>query len=144
MRPHDGRRMSGAGPARTLTPYAGTVLLQRSFHDREEIIALRNAITAIEWPDDELRVFATLHGPFFALGDEALLAFRQYADGNGALKTRRLEPFAVDAGAPPRAGFFGSSGGSDHGSRCSSRAAPDGVIATASRAGSLCDATEPR
>jgi ATP-dependent helicase/nuclease subunit A len=26
----------------------------RSFHDREEIIALRNAITAIEWPDDEL------------------------------------------------------------------------------------------
>ena len=84
--------MSGAGPARTLTPYAGTVLLQRSFHDREEIIALRNAITAIEWPDDELRVFATLHGPFFALGDEALLAFRQYADGNGALKTRRLNP----------------------------------------------------
>jgi ATP-dependent helicase/nuclease subunit A len=64
----------------------------RSFHDREEIIALRNAITAIEWPDDELRVFATLHGPFFALGDEALLAFRQYADGNGALKTRRLNP----------------------------------------------------
>ena len=64
----------------------------RSFHDREEIIALRNAITAIEWPDDELRVFATLRGPFFALGDEALLAFRQYADGDGALKTRRLNP----------------------------------------------------
>jgi len=56
------------------------------------IIALRNAITAIEWPDDELRSFATLHGPFFAMGDEALLAFRQYADGNGALKTRRLNP----------------------------------------------------
>ena len=47
----------------------------RSFHDREEVIALRNAITAIEWPDDELKVFATLRGPFFALGDEALLAF---------------------------------------------------------------------
>lgn len=28
----------------------------RSFHAREEIIALRNALTAIEWPDDELRV----------------------------------------------------------------------------------------
>ena len=64
----------------------------RSFHDREEVIALRNAITAIEWPDDELKVFATLRGPFFALGDEALLAFRQYLDGEGALKTRRLNP----------------------------------------------------
>ena len=38
----------------------------RSFHDREEIIAVRNALCAIEWPDDELRVFATLRGPFFA------------------------------------------------------------------------------
>ena len=53
----------------------------RSFHDREEVIALRNALTAIEWPDDELKVFATLRGPFFALGDEALLAFRQYVEG---------------------------------------------------------------
>ena len=50
----------------------------RSFHDREEIIALRNALTAIEWPDDELKVFATLRGPFFALSDEALLAFRHH------------------------------------------------------------------
>src|SRR5262249_48147171 len=45
----------------------------RSFHDREEVMALRNAITAIEWPDDELKVFATLRGPFLALSDEALL-----------------------------------------------------------------------
>jgi hypothetical protein len=37
----------------------------RSFHDREEIVALRNALTAIEWPDDELRVYATLRGPLF-------------------------------------------------------------------------------
>jgi ATP-dependent helicase/nuclease subunit A len=72
----------------------------RSFHDREEVIALRNALTAIEWPDDELRVFATLHGPYFALGDEALLAFRQYADCNGSLKTRRLHPmYSVDRNA---------------------------------------------
>ncbi len=47
-----------------------------SFHDREEVQALRNAMCAIEWPDDELRVFATLRGPFFALGDDALLAYR--------------------------------------------------------------------
>ena len=72
----------------------------RSFHNREEVIALRNALTAIEWPDDELTVFATLRGPFFALGDEALLAFRQYLDSNGALKTRRLHPmYAVDRAA---------------------------------------------
>ncbi len=64
----------------------------RSFHDREEVIALRNALTAIEWPNDELRVFATLRGPFFAFADEALLAFRQYVEGNGSLKTRRLHP----------------------------------------------------
>jgi len=48
----------------------------RSFHEREEILAIRNALTAIEWPEDELRVFATLRGPFLALGDDALLAFR--------------------------------------------------------------------
>jgi ATP-dependent exoDNAse (exonuclease V) beta subunit len=48
----------------------------RSYHDREEVLALRNALVAIEWPDDELRVFATLRGPLFALGDDALLAFR--------------------------------------------------------------------
>ena len=64
----------------------------RSFHDREELIALRNALVAIEWPDDELRVFATLRGPFFALGDEALLAFRQYIDSDDQLQTRRLHP----------------------------------------------------
>ena len=48
----------------------------RSFHAREEVLAVRNALASIEWPDDELSVFATLRGPFFALGDDALLAFR--------------------------------------------------------------------
>jgi ATP-dependent exoDNAse (exonuclease V) beta subunit len=56
----------------------------RSFHEREEVLAIRNALCAIEWPDDELRVFATLRGPLFALGDDALLAFRQ--------RFRRLHP----------------------------------------------------
>ena len=67
----------------------------RSFHDREEIIALRNALTAIEWPDDELKVFATLRGPFFAVGDEALLVFRQQVGDNGDLKARRLNPMRM-------------------------------------------------
>ena len=48
----------------------------RSFHLREEVVAVRNALAAIEWPDDELSVFATLRGPFLALTDAALLAFR--------------------------------------------------------------------
>src|SRR5260370_41390049 len=64
----------------------------RSFHDREEVMALRNAITAIEWPDDELKVFATLHGPFFALSDKALLAFRQHVNRDGTLTVRHLHP----------------------------------------------------
>jgi ATP-dependent helicase/nuclease subunit A len=77
----------------------------RSFHDREEIIALRNALTAIEWPDDELKVFATLRGPFFALSDEALLAFRQQLDGAGGIRTVRLNPRRqIDRdGLPPAA-----------------------------------------
>ena len=31
----------------------------KSFHDREEVQTVRAALTAIEWPDDELSVFAT-------------------------------------------------------------------------------------
>src|SRR5262249_35142189 len=64
----------------------------RSFHDREEIISLRNTLTAIEWPDDELRVYATLRGPMFALSDDALLAYRQYLGDDGKLRICRLHP----------------------------------------------------
>ena len=46
------------------------------FHAREEIEAIRNALSAIERPDDELAVFATLRGPLFALTDAQLLAYR--------------------------------------------------------------------
>lgn len=56
----------------------------RSFHDREEVQAVLRALTSIEWPDDELSVYATLRGPLFALSDEALLAYRAAAgDGVG-------------------------------------------------------------
>jgi ATP-dependent helicase/nuclease subunit A len=67
----------------------------RSFHECEEVIALRNALAAIEWPDDELSVFATLRGPFFALSDEALLLFRQELETDGTVRTRRLNPMRV-------------------------------------------------
>ncbi|HEY2385731.1 MAG TPA: UvrD-helicase domain-containing protein [Candidatus Binatia bacterium] len=47
-----------------------------SFHEREEVEAIRNALAAIERPDDDFSVFATLRGPLFSLSDGALLAFR--------------------------------------------------------------------
>jgi ATP-dependent helicase/nuclease subunit A len=64
----------------------------RSFHDREEIIALRNALTAIEWPDDELRVYASLRGPLFAFSDDALFVYRQTVNADDELQVRRLHP----------------------------------------------------
>jgi ATP-dependent exoDNAse (exonuclease V) beta subunit len=48
-----------------------------SFNEREEVEAIRNALGAIERPDDELAVYATLRGPLFALTDGALLQFRE-------------------------------------------------------------------
>ena len=47
-----------------------------SFHSREEVEAIRNALAAVERPDDELALFATLKGPLFAIGDAQLLAYR--------------------------------------------------------------------
>lgn len=64
------------------------------------IISLRNAIAAIEWPDDELRVYASLRGPMFAISDDALFAYRQYLSADGELQIRRLHPMhPVDRGA---------------------------------------------
>ena len=48
----------------------------KSFHEREEVIALRSALGAIEWPDDGMNVYAALRGPFFALSDDSLIAFK--------------------------------------------------------------------
>ncbi len=48
----------------------------KSFHRREEVETLRAALTAIEWPDDELNVFAALKGSLFAIADERLLLYR--------------------------------------------------------------------
>ena len=65
----------------------------RSFHAREEVEAMRAALTAIEWPDGALDVFATLHGPLFAVPDEALLEYRE--------RFGRLHPFRAPSGAVP-------------------------------------------
>ncbi len=68
----------------------------RSFHDREEIAALRAVLSAIEWPDDELSVFAALRGSFFALPDDALLVAREELGG-------RLDPLRARHLAEPSA-----------------------------------------
>ena len=59
----------------------------RSFHLREEVESLRTALAAVEWPDDELSVYATLKGPLFAIGDEELIDYRQHF--------RRLHPYRL-------------------------------------------------
>ena len=64
----------------------------RSFHEREEVGALRTALAAIEWPDDELSVFATLRGPLFAVDDETLFAYRHRF---GRLHAFRIPPEAA-------------------------------------------------
>jgi ATP-dependent exoDNAse (exonuclease V) beta subunit len=48
----------------------------KAFHGREEVETIRAALAAIEWPDDELSVFASLKGSLFAIDDEPLLEFR--------------------------------------------------------------------
>jgi ATP-dependent helicase/nuclease subunit A len=65
----------------------------KSFHRREEIETMRGALTAIEWPDDELHVFATLKGSLFAIADEILLRYR-HSHG-------RLHPFRLPAEFDP-------------------------------------------
>jgi ATP-dependent exoDNAse (exonuclease V) beta subunit len=51
----------------------------KTFHEREEVDAMRTALTAIEWPEDELSVYAALHGPLFAIGEEELLEYHAIA-----------------------------------------------------------------
>jgi ATP-dependent exoDNAse (exonuclease V) beta subunit len=65
----------------------------RAFHGREEIETLRAALAAIEWPDDQLSVFAALRGALFAIGDEELLEYRhEYA--------KTFHPFRIPPALP--------------------------------------------
>ena len=72
----------------------------RAFHDREEIETLRAALMAIEWPDDQLSVFATLRGALFAISDEDLLEYH-YRSGLGQRRGEgRFHPFRIPADLP--------------------------------------------
>jgi len=66
----------------------------KTFHEREEVDAVRTALTAVEWPEDELSVYATLHGPLFAIGEEELLEYHSIA--------RAFHPYRVPKELPER------------------------------------------
>ena len=66
----------------------------KTFHEREEVDAVRTALTAIEWPEDELSVYATLRGPLFAIGEEELLEYHSLA--------RAFHPYRSPADLPER------------------------------------------
>jgi ATP-dependent exoDNAse (exonuclease V) beta subunit len=71
----------------------------KTFHDREEVEAIRAALAAIEWPDDELSVFATLRGMFFAIGDEELLEWKQRYGGFHPFRAAGRAGLKADAAA---------------------------------------------
>jgi len=68
-----------------------------AFYTREEVETLSAALLAIERPDDELSMFATLRGPLFALSDAGLLLWREQV---GSLHPFRQAPETL---SPPLA-----------------------------------------
>ncbi len=68
----------------------------RGFHAREEVTTMRAALAAVEHPDDELSVFATLRGSLFAVEDAALLEYHQ--------RYGRLHPFRAPSELAPDGG----------------------------------------
>jgi ATP-dependent exoDNAse (exonuclease V) beta subunit len=65
----------------------------KSFHRREEVGTLRTALRAVEWPDDELSVFAVLRGSLFAVLDDTLLRFK---NAHGGFRAMRQLPQDLD------------------------------------------------
>lgn len=49
----------------------------RAFGEREEVETLRVALTAIEWPEDQLAVYGTLRGDLFAIPDHQLFRYQR-------------------------------------------------------------------
>ncbi|MDZ4800284.1 MAG: UvrD-helicase domain-containing protein [Bryobacteraceae bacterium] len=49
----------------------------KSFHQREEISAIRTALRAVEWLNDELSVFAVLKGALFSIPDSLLFRYHE-------------------------------------------------------------------
>jgi ATP-dependent exoDNAse (exonuclease V) beta subunit len=78
----------------------------KAFHDREEIETLRAALMAIEWPDDELSVFATLRGPLFGIGDEDLFEYHHLWSRHRGRRDGRFHPFQIVPDLPSGLGHI--------------------------------------
>jgi ATP-dependent exoDNAse (exonuclease V) beta subunit len=65
----------------------------KSFHRREEVGTVRAALHAVEWPDDELSVFAVLRGSLCAIADDTLLRFK---NAHGPFRPMRELPEDLD------------------------------------------------
>ncbi|HEY1497572.1 MAG TPA: UvrD-helicase domain-containing protein, partial [Candidatus Solibacter sp.] len=76
----------------------------KSFHRREEVGTLRTALRAVEWPDDELSVFAVLRGSLFAVMDDVLLRFR---NAHGGFHPMQALPEELDEEFAPIVEAFG-------------------------------------
>ena len=72
----------------------------KAFHDREEVETIRAALAAIEWPDDELSVFATLRGSLFAIDDEAAARMEERRDAAHAASISHPEAGSRARGGP--------------------------------------------
>ena len=96
----------------------------KTFHEREEVDALRTALAAIEWPDDELSVFATLRGPLFAIGDEELLEY--HARCGSVARTRVSIPIDVPDALPPHLAPIGEALGVAARAACRPQPSPGG------------------
>ncbi len=68
-----------------------------------ELSFLRAALTAIEFPDDELSVYATLRGPLFAIPDQDLFLFRE-RHSKIRLRPARARLLELDDEAAPPGG----------------------------------------
>jgi ATP-dependent helicase/nuclease subunit A len=77
----------------------------KTFHEREEVDAVRTALAAIEWPEDELSVFATLRGPLFAIGEEELLEY--HARARQQWKGHAFQPYHVVPDLPDHLSLIG-------------------------------------
>ena len=80
------------------------------FHDREEVTTMRAALAAVEHPDDDLSVFATLRGSLFAVDDAVLLEYRQRF---GRLHPYRIPAELLDEDDPRLDGELGAGEGDD-------------------------------
>ena len=69
----------------------------RTYIGSAELTFLRAAVTAIEFPEDEIAVYSTLRGPLFAFPDRDLFRFLRT---HGRLQPHRAGAIELDASAP--------------------------------------------